>query len=200
MNRIVTISAAAVLNPGDAADVSFVPAIQRRRLSPLQKIYFSLAHGVDMAGIGNVVFSSRDGEDTLTRRIVDDFHEDGSVSPNRFSSSVYNASPGLWSVFAGSRVPYTAIAAGEDTIECALIESLGGTVPVLFVYAEETGGGYGAAFVLSEDRSVAEPCRAISREEPNRPSLTFSDLVAFITCKTDELKGRWISIVRERKR
>lgn len=132
------------LAPGEAPDVSFVPPILRRRLSPLQKIFFHLARMESAPQPANVVFASRDGEDTLTRRTVADFAADGGVSPQRFSASVYNAAPGMWSVFAKNKAPYTALAAGDDSVKLAFAEALGmDEGPVLVVCAEETEGGHG---------------------------------------------------------
>jgi len=147
-----TILAKRVLKPGETPDVSFVPPIQRRRLSPLQKIFFHLVNFPDQPLPKRVVFASRDGEDTLTRRTVEDFHADGTVSPNRFSTSVYNAAPGLWSVFTKNPAPYTAIAAGRETVKCGLLEALlPAETPTLFVYAEETEGGHGFSFLYGFD-------------------------------------------------
>ena len=143
MKRFVTLTASAVLGAGESPDVAFVPPMVRRRLSLLQKIYFSLANSVCSRPPAGAVFASRDGEDGLTRRIVDSFNGDGTVSPYQFSASVYNAAPGLWSVHTKNRSPYTAVAAGDDTVECGLLETFGAPAPALFVYAEETGGGYG---------------------------------------------------------
>jgi len=141
-----------ILKPGEEPDVSFVPPLQRRRLSPLQKIFFHLANLEGMPQPRSIVFASRDGEDTLTRRIVDEFQADGTVSPHRFSASVYNAAPGLWSVFTKNTAPYTAVAAGNETIRCGLLEALLSAVsPTLFVYAEETGGGHGFSFLYGFD-------------------------------------------------
>lgn len=183
----------AVVSPGEAPDVSFVPPLLRRRLSPLQRIHFALASKVESTPSSSVTFASRDGEDTLTRRIVDDFHVDGSVSPHRFSSSVYNAAPGLWSVNTKNRAPYTAIAAGDDTIECGLLEALFGVRPSLFVYAEETGGGYGVAVRFVESGDVAvEVCDGDQASEP----VGFDAFAAFLRGETDEVKGRFISLRR----
>ena len=142
-----------ILRPGEPPDVAFVPPLLRRRLSPLQKVFFHLANfGADAPLPRNVVFASRDGEDTLTRRIVADFQADGTVSPQRFSTSVYNAAPGLWSIVTKNPAPYTALAAGDATVRCALLEALGaGVTPTLFVYAEETGGGHGFSFLYAFD-------------------------------------------------
>lgn len=190
--RSFAIAAWTVLSPGTVPDVSFVPPLVRRRLSPLQRVFFALAHAVGAEGEGAVVFASRDGEDTLTRRIVDDFHADGSVSPHRFSSSVYNAAPGLWSVFTKNRAPYTAIAAGDDTVECAFLELLGCSGPATLVYAEETGGGYGAAMRIGGGPGgrIAEAGPGDSSREP----VGFTDLAAFLSGESRELVGRWLSL------
>ena len=148
MMKKVKILGRRVLKAGEAPDGSFVPPLQRRRLSPLQKIFFHLARFDGLPLPKRVVFASRDGEDTLTRRLVEDFHADGTVSPNRFSASVYNAAPGLWSIFTHNAAPYTAVAAGKETIRCGLLEALlPADTPTLFVYAEETGGGHGFSFL-----------------------------------------------------
>lgn len=192
MKRSVTLAAYAVLEAGDAPDVSFVPPLVRRRFSPLQKIHFALAKAAETVPAASAVFSSRDGEDTLTRRLVDEFHADGTVSPHRFSASVYNAAPGLWSVFTKNRAPYTAVAAGADTVECGLIEALGGAAPALYVTAEETGGGYGAAALFTgsgEGRTLA-----VSDGDPSREPLTFAAFADFLAGKTRILVGRWITL------
>ena len=193
MNRMLRISAWAALAPGAAADVSFAPPLLRRRLSPLQKLFFSLARSVGVEPPMPVVFSSRDGEDALTRRIVADFNADGSVSPNRFSSSVYNAAPGLWSVMTGNRAPYTAVAAGEESVECGLLELLQAEGPAVLVYAEETGGGYGAALCVSpaggEGRLVVA-----GDGDPSRAPAGFDALHGFLSGASHSLDGRWISL------
>lgn len=193
MNRRMFLDNFTIIEPGSPLDVSFVPPLVRRRLSPLQKIFFALAKSAETSPSEFVVFATRDGEDTLTRRIVDDFHADGSVSPHRFSASVYNAAPGLWSVFTANRSAYTAVAAGEDTIECGILESIERSGPVLFVYAEETGGGYGAAFRLGADsgREVE-----IGEGDLSRGPLTFAALSDFLKGVTDTLCGRYITLRR----
>ncbi len=191
MNKRIYIENFTIVEPGSSPDVSFVPPLARRRLSPLQKIFFALAKAAEISPSAFTVFATRDGEDTLTRRIVDDYHADGSVSPHRFSASVYNAAPGLWSVFAANRSAYTAIAAGEDTIECGILESLERPGPVLFAYAEETGGGYGAAFRLGahSGREVE-----ISNGDVSLSPLTFAALVDFLQGATNALDGRYIAL------
>ena len=188
------IAAWSVIDPGELPDVSFSPPIMRRRLSPLQKLFFALAHSVESSAPATTVFASRDGEDLLTRRIVDEFHADGTVSPQRFSSSVYNAAPGRWSVLTRNRAPYTAIAAGEDTIECGLLELFmhGAQSPATLVYAEETGGGYG--FALALGAATGARLFDVSVGDASRPAITFSDAKAFLSGESRELAGRWLTL------
>ncbi len=194
MNAEVSILGHAVLRlDSAAADVDFVPPLQRRRLSPLQRIFFALAHAVEKAPSASATFASRDGEDALTRRIVADFNADGSVSPQRFSASVYNAAPGLWSVFTGNRAPYTATAAGEDTVECGLLEALFAARSALYVYAEETGGGHGAAVVFGAPADGARVVR-VSSGDPVRPPVSFEAWAAFLEGRSPRLEGRWVTL------
>ena len=192
MNREIAIVAWSVLEAETPPDVSFVPPLVRRRFSPLQKVFFALAKAIGVEVGGEIVFASRDGEDALTRRIVDDFHADGSVSPQRFSASVYNAAPGLWSVFTKNRSAYMALAAGDDSIECGLIESLRDVEPSAFVYAEETGGGYGAAVRFAAQGGG----RRISATDARGggASVGFRAWADFLSGKTHELNGRWLNL------
>jgi hypothetical protein len=192
MKRYLTLSACAVLKSAESLDVKFVPPLMLRRLSALQKIYFHLAKAVEKNPAASTVFSSRDGEDSLTRRLVDEFHEEATVSPHRFSASVYNAAPGLWSVYTKNRAPYTAVAAGEDSIECGLLEILGDSGARMFVYAEETGGGYGASLFFDDDPSGRK--LVVTGGDPSRKSVTFTDLCDFISGGRSSLDGRWITI------
>lgn len=114
----------AAASPPQQPDVSFVPPLTRRRLSPLQRIALALFREASGDARGcELFFSSRDGEISLTRRLVEDFNAGLGVSPGRFSSSVYNAAPGIWSILAKDRAPYSALAAGPETIECGLLEA-----------------------------------------------------------------------------
>ena len=156
-NKKIRIIAKKVLRKGDEPDISFVPPLVRRRLSPLQKTFFHLARLEGTPEPANIVFASRFGEDFLTRKIVADFNSGGTVSPKVFSSSVYNAAPGTWSVFTKCRAAYTAIAAGPDTVKCANIEALGmDRGPVLLVCAEELGGCRGFSILFDFETSSAD--------------------------------------------
>jgi hypothetical protein len=192
MKKTAFILSKSILKSGETPDLALVPPAAKRRLSPIQKIYCSLASKAERAPAASTVFASRDGEDFLTRQIVEAFHEDGSVSPHKFSASVYNAAPGLWSVHTRNNANYTAVVAREDSLEAGLLESLTGALPSLFVYAEETDGGYGAAlfFDSGDGEKVTVDFTADVLAEP----ISFDGLVAFLEGKSAVLAGRYLRL------
>ena len=125
MKKTVYVTSYAIKDVGGECDLSFAPPMMKRRFSPLQKVAFSLLNAVAPKGSApKTVFASRDGEVKLTHELVGAFNAGDGVSPWKFSSSVYNAAPGLYSVYSGNRSTYTAIAAGDETIENSLIEAV----------------------------------------------------------------------------
>ena len=140
-------------------DVSFLPMMERRRLTALERAALHVAWNVFRAENGEgppasevpVVFASRWGEIGMTFKLMRQMHEEGEMSPAGFSSSVHNAAPGAWSLFTKNRAPYTAIAARDRSYEMGLVEAkaqlAAGAPYVLYVYAEEpTPEYYRSAF------------------------------------------------------
>lgn len=121
-------------------DVSFVPPMERRRLTSLERAALSVAHralgGADARGLP-VVFASRWGEIGTTLKLMRQMHDEGEMSPAGFSCSVHNAAPGHLSILLGDTASYTAIAAGADSYDAGLLEASTYPGKVLFVYAEE---------------------------------------------------------------
>lgn len=122
-------------------DVSFVPAMERRRLTGVERAALAVAHQVMAQSDPNigisVVFASRWGEIGTTVKLMQQMHEEGEMSPAGFSNSVHNATPGHWSLLTKNNAPYTAIAAGPDSYDMGLLEASTYPGKVLFVYAEE---------------------------------------------------------------
>jgi hypothetical protein len=124
-------------------DVSFLPAMQRRRLSHLARMAFHVAwpladaHGEPLP----LVFVSRHGETPRTLAIINDLANDEALSPTQFSLSVHNAIIGLWSIMRGDTSEMTALAGENDGLEQGILEAcalLGEGAPaVLLVVAEE---------------------------------------------------------------
>ena len=119
-------------------DVSFIPAMLRRRMNTVEKIAISLASKIaPESGDYRVVFASRFGEWEQTIKLIRQFYEDREMSPAGFSNSVHNAAMGHLSLLTHNKNSYTSIAAGERTIETALLDALTAEKPVLFIHSEE---------------------------------------------------------------
>ena len=132
-----------LLPASDAApDVSFLPAMQRRRLSRLARMAFSvgwpLAEGLQDLPL---VFISRHGETPRTLDILSDLANDQPLSPTQFSLSVHNAVIGLWSILRNETSEMTALAAVGDGLEHGMLEAAAllneGAPAVLLVITEE---------------------------------------------------------------
>jgi|SRR5207253_1187482 len=132
-----------VRDSSDAApDVSFLPAMQRRRLSRLARMAFSvgwpLAEGREQLPL---VFISRHGEAQRTLDILIDLATDQPLSPTQFSLSVHNAVIGLWSIMRGETSEMTALTATGDGLEHGMLEAAAllneGAPAVLLVITEE---------------------------------------------------------------
>ncbi|MDF0734020.1 beta-ketoacyl synthase chain length factor [Pseudomonas entomophila] len=127
---------------GQAPDVSFLPAMQRRRLSHLARMAFAvgwpLAEGQAPMPL---VFVSRHGETPRTFSILSELAGHQPLSPTQFSLSVHNAVIGLWSILRGETCEMTALAAAGDGFEHGLLEAAAllreGAPAVLLIVAEE---------------------------------------------------------------
>lgn len=118
-------------------DVSFIPPMERRRLTGVERAALATAWQVRPARETPVVFASRWGEIGVTVKLMKQFHAEGEMSPAGFSASVHNAAPGAFSLLTKNHAPYTAIAARERSLEAGLLEALVLGRDVVFVYAEE---------------------------------------------------------------
>lgn len=126
----------------EAPDVSFLPAMQRRRLGRMARMAFAvgwpLAEGHSRLPM---VFVSRHGETPRTFDILRELAANEPLSPTQFSLSVHNAVIGLWSIMRGETSEMTAIAASGDGLEHGVMEAAAllaeGTPAVLLVVTEE---------------------------------------------------------------
>lgn len=132
-----------LLETSDAApDVSFLPAMQRRRLGRMARMAFAVGWPLT-EGLGRVplVFVSRHGETPRTFEILRDLAANEPVSPTQFSLSVHNAVIGLWSIMRGETSEMTALAATGDGLEYGAFEAAAllaeGAEAVLLVVTEE---------------------------------------------------------------
>lgn len=105
-------------------DVGFLPAMQRRRLSPLARMAFAvgwpLAEGQAPMPL---VFVSRHGETPRNYDLLCELARGEELSPTQFSLSVHNAIIGLWSIMRGDTSEMTALSGEADGLEHALLEA-----------------------------------------------------------------------------
>ena len=194
-------------------DVSFIPPLERRRLTGVERAALAVAWQVRPEGEVPVVFASRWGEIGVTVKLMTQFHADREMSPAGFSASVHNAAPGAFSLLTHNHAPYTAIAARERSLEAGLLEALAQGAAGVFVFAEEsTPAFYAPAFgplqpacalaVRLEPGSVATGCdhaavrfRAEFRAVERAP-VSFDAADAFFSGRADALEAASFTLVR----
>lgn len=125
-------------------DVSFVPAMLRRRLSHLSQMALHVGHRCQssMDTPFRSIYSSRHGEIHRTVGLLTSIAHEKPVSPTQFSLSVHNTSAGLASIATNNQGPATALAAQRDPLLSACLEAYGWlhiapTEPILIVIADE---------------------------------------------------------------
>ena len=130
------------ISSSEAPPLVEMPAMIRRRVDRLGRVALQAAYwGQGDSAPCPVVFASRRGDIgrclTLLRQLADG----EAPSPAAFSTSVHNAIGALYSIANNYTGPYTAIAAGDETVEAAFTEALGqladGEPAVLVVYYDE---------------------------------------------------------------
>ncbi len=129
------------LSPCDI-DLSFLPAMKRRRLSGVARLMFAAAWSLLPENRPcPVVFVSHDGEVNRSFQLWQDLLQDGEMSPTAFALSVHNAIVGQWSLLRGDMSECVAISAKQNGLEMGVLEALGllneGHGQVLVVVVDE---------------------------------------------------------------
>ncbi|HRE16025.1 MAG TPA: beta-ketoacyl synthase chain length factor [Rhodocyclaceae bacterium] len=126
---------------GEKPDLSFVDPMLRRRLSPLARAAFHVAHQCCARSSGTpIIYASRHGELERTLELFNALATNEALSPTTFGLSVLNASAGLYAIAHQDTAAATAVAAGSETFGYGLLEawsrlqSTGNAV--LYVYAD----------------------------------------------------------------
>lgn len=146
-----------------------MPAMMRRRVDRLGRMALQTAYwGMADSPSCPVVFASRYGDISRSVGMLRQLAEKEPMSPTSFSMSVHNAIGALFSISRDDVNAYTAIAAGEETVEAAFTEALGlladGENAVLVVYYEEPLPELFAHFSEQPDFPRAWACRLIRSE------------------------------------
>lgn len=111
------------------AKADLIPAMMRRRMSPLSKLALQVAVSIKQRldaqqdSIDYLIFSSRHGELSRTSQLLQQILNGEDASPTAFSQSVHNTSAGLFTIATQSPIPATSLAAAERSLHHAFIEA-----------------------------------------------------------------------------
>jgi hypothetical protein len=108
-------------------DAKFLPAMLRRRCTPLTRTMLTAAFGAaepDELPRLRTVFASRHGSINESIGLLENVVRREKLSPATFSHTVHNAQAGLFSIAAGNRAASSSLSAQEDTWTAAWIEAL----------------------------------------------------------------------------
>ncbi|MFV8782828.1 beta-ketoacyl synthase chain length factor [Microbulbifer sp. SA54] len=122
-------------------DASFLPAMQRRRLSPLSKAAMATAYPLLSGCDIPILCCSVHGEAQRTYALLQDVAASEPLSPTAFGLSVHNAIVGQLSISLGIRSPALALAGGEYPLLGGFLEAAAmlaeGTPEMLLQFYEE---------------------------------------------------------------
>lgn len=167
---------------GEEADVSFIPMMLRRKLNKFGRAGLYTLYNAYCGGSPDLVFSSCYGDFDRVVKLIAQRNEDGEVSPAGFSSSVHNATIGLFSLLEGIKTSYNSISAGEKTVSSGFLESLL-SKNSLYCYTESVGGIKSLSIATEQnDKGKFLLCE---NSENLPPQDKFEDLVEFLDGKKD---------------
>lgn len=107
-------------------DLSFLPAIKRRRLSSVARLMFAAAWPLLAEDVNcPVVFVSHDGEINRSFQLWHSLLKSEELSPTSFALSVHNAVAGQWSLIRTDMSENVAICAQCNGLELGVMEALG---------------------------------------------------------------------------
>lgn len=136
------------------ADIDFVPALNRRRMSNLDKITASALNKCITDDTQNIIFSSKRGEFERLLKIIEQYTNEGETSPAVFSGSVHNYAVSSYLMNIKKPLQYSAIASGENTIISGIISAvISNYDESLFVYSDSENGIYSSLCLnISKER------------------------------------------------
>jgi hypothetical protein len=132
----------------------------RRRAGVLDRMALEVAYSClgDRKGVP-AIFSSRHGEASRSVELLTDLAKGQPLSPTNFGLSVHNATGGLFSIARGEHAGSSALAAGQSTVEHAVIEACGlladGAPEVLLVVYDRPLPALYAAYQDYHEQSFA---------------------------------------------
>lgn len=123
---------------GENIDLSSIPMMMRRKLSPVGKIAMATmlnCYGENSDDI-KLVYASRYGELERVVKLINQEKEENEISPTGFSFSVHNSTIGLFSLLKNIHASYNSVAGGEESFSVGLLDAVMNREKTLFCYAE----------------------------------------------------------------
>lgn len=177
-------------------DISFLPMMVRRRLSPIDKYAIYTLSGFKDVKIDELVYSSRYGELERLFKIIDQYLEDNEVSPNLFSSSVHNYLVGLFSQINNLTTSYTSISAENNSFSMGLLKSiLSDKTNSLYCYVDKENEKINPVSCLISKTSGNIKCR-LKREKVSDNQNEFVNFIDFLNGKLNKINFGCYSIER----
>lgn len=179
------------------ADISFIPSLQKRRLSSLDKITFASMNDCFENTIQNIVFSSQKGEMERLIKLIEQYKTENAVSPAVFSGSVHNFAVSSFLLNKNFPVTYTAVSAGTDSFIAALISAIASKYDNnLIVYSDIENGKYISLClnISSKKKEYAEKFELKQGKQNNEADI--NDFINLFQNKIQTLQTRLFTIER----
>lgn len=136
---------------GENIDLSQVPMLMRRKLSPVGKIALStMLECYDGSDDLKLCYASRYGELERVLKLIRQKNEENEISPTGFSFSVHNSTIGFFSLLKNLHHSYNSVAAGEDTLAYGLLDAVMNRGKTLFCYAESVDRYESVSILIDE--------------------------------------------------
>ncbi|PIT46088.1 beta-ketoacyl synthase chain length factor [Snodgrassella alvi] len=166
-------------------DVSFLPAMKRRRLSSAARLMFAASWSLLPENIScPVVFVSHDGEINRSFQLWQSLIKQEELSPTSFALSVHNAIVGQWSLMRADMSECIALSARYNGLEVGVAEAVGlleeGASQVLLVVVEEP---LAAEYNVAAVRAPFPLALGLILTAGEQTSLTYSPMMAEATDK-----------------
>jgi hypothetical protein len=166
-----------------APDAKFLPAMLRRRCTPLTRTMLAAAWAcLDAEELPRLrsVFASRHGSINESIGLLENVARREKLSPATFSHTVHNAQAALFSIAAQNRAASSSLSAQEDTWACAWVEALtflerDPSAPVLVVIGDVPLADTFAPLVDEPAVPYAFACRLASAADGPGVTLSLAD-------------------------
>ncbi len=180
-------------------DVSFIPAIQRRRLTDIDKSAVFVMNKALTEDTEYIVFSSQHGEAERLDKLITQYTTEKEVSPNVFSGSVHNYAAGFLLMNNKKPVPYNALASGDNSISMGLLSAIISKYDnVLFCYADNFDDKcISFAINISKNKTINADKYYIQMKRDNITKDDFREFVSLFSKEKDSLNTGLYKIVRQ---